>query len=186
MKKLVYACGILTLLAVSCSKDSSTHNTDDRLSRPYCNDPLAVNYNQTFPGTPDSSICYFPTWVFRGDYIFYDSVYDGDYQRRDSTQYQIRIVAVDKVKLLIKGFCDKDQLENSPLTFTADRFYKATADSTLTADSVKLSGQLACNIKDTISGFILRDKYDTTLLHINITVLTDTGAAYHIGSAKKK
>ncbi len=186
MKKLVYACGILTLLAVSCSKDSSTHSTDDRLSRPYCNDPLAVNYNQTFPGTPDNSICYFPTEVFRGEYTFADSVYDQDYQRRDSLEYPISILALDKTKFVILGFCFKGQKEGDSLKFTADRFYKATADSTLTTDSVKLNGQLACNIKDTISGFILRDKYDTTLLHINITVLTDTGAAYHIGSAKKK
>ena len=44
--------GIILLVAASCSKyTDDPGETDPRLSRKYCNDPEAVNYNRDFPGT---------------------------------------------------------------------------------------------------------------------------------------
>lgn len=173
---------------MSCSKDVNTNTADPRLDRLYCNDPQAVNYNWDFPGKPDNTLCFFPVDVFRGTYTFYDSVYDADFQRNDSGYYDIKLIALDKSKFAIIGFCNKGVwTEGDTIRFTADRFYKATADSTVTADSVVLKGQVSvCNLKDTINGFVIKDKADTNLLRINLSIYTEKGLKYHIGTARKK
>lgn len=179
---------VLNLLMMSCMKDANGVKTDARLDRPYCNDPQAVNYNWDFPGKPDNSICFFPTDVFRGTYTFYDSLYDVDFQRRDSSYYDIHLYAIDKSKFVLTGLCNKGiTTENDTVIFTADRFYKATADSTNTNDSVKLKGQvMKCKLSDTLSGFIMKDKTDSGILRFNLTIFTPKGVMYHIGTAKKK
>lgn len=53
--------------------------------------------------------------------------------------------------------------------------------------NVKLNGQYLCgNIKDTISGWILKSQTDTTKITVNFTVATDTGVIYHQGTGTRK
>ena len=187
MRKILNGFIVLSLLVMSCTKDAGP-KTDARLSKLYCNDPQAVNYNWDFPGKPDNTLCFFPVDVFRGTYTFYDSVYDEDFQRNDSAYYDIKLIALDKSKFAITGMCNKGVwTESDTIPFTADRFYKATVDSTTLTDSVKLKGWLStCKVSDTVNGFIMKDKADTNLLHINLTFFTPHGPTYHIGTARKK
>src|SRR5579872_3418748 len=67
---------MLTEGVCSCSKYKDTKATaDPRLTNPYCNDTNAVNYNWGFPGKPDSTVCFYPTDVFKGIYTFNDSIF---------------------------------------------------------------------------------------------------------------
>jgi outer membrane protein assembly factor BamB len=157
---------------------STTNNnptTDPRLSRVYCNDPEAVNYNWNFPGTPDNTTCFYPTEVFNKAYTFNDSVYFSDGTFLFTKSYTLHFYALDKEKLAIVGFCTS----GDSLRLTADRFYHAQLDSTNDA------GQQLCRVQDTVSGTIIQNKVDSALLQINFTVLSDTGLTYHRGTAVK-
>jgi len=178
----------ITLYMLSCKKADTAANKDIDLSRPYCNDPQAVNYNWGFPGTPDSNVCFFPFSVFEGDYTLIDSVFDANYNL-DSAQTILRtlhIYKIDRTHLAIIGFCGA----NDTLKATATRFYSAYLDSTpiSTTDTVKLKGQVltwTCNYNDTITGGLTRPSSDSTHLHINFTLATDTGIFYHISTGTK-
>src|SRR5438132_180001 len=81
-KKIVHKTAILcvgiSLLLAACKKYvDEPGKSDPRLSRKYCNDPEAVNFNRDFPGTADNSVCFFPSDAFKGTYTFTDSIYIG-------------------------------------------------------------------------------------------------------------
>ncbi len=164
--------------SASCKKyQDEPGNTDPRLSRKYCNDPEAVNYNFDFPGTADNSICFYPSDAFSGDYVFTDTVYSSANQivRLDSLHLQLG--ALSHTKLTLKGFCSGG---NDLLRFTANRQLRATADT------VVLNGQLLCRPKDTISGVLTRRLGDSLGLRIFLTVVSDTGVTTHSGTAYKR
>ncbi len=158
-------------------KKATTDNpgTDPRLSRLYCNDPDAVNYNWNFPGTPDNSTCYYPTEVFASAYTFNDSVYFSDGQYLFSKLYTLHVYPLGKTKLGITGFCGP----YDSLKLTADRFYRAQLDSTIE------NGQPLCSNTDTISGYIIQNMKDSSLLQIEFLVASDTGINIHRGTATK-
>lgn len=167
---------ILSCLCLSCMKSTSTTpGTDPRLGKTYCNDPEAVNYNWNFPGTPDNTTCFYPTEVFRPAYTFNDSVYFSDGTFLFTKSYTLYLYPLSHVKLAIVGFCTS----GDSLKFTADRFYHAQLDST------NEEGQQLCRVQDTVSGTIIQNSSDSSLLQVNFTVLSDTGLTYHRGTAVK-
>ncbi|OJW79875.1 MAG: hypothetical protein BGO69_13640 [Bacteroidetes bacterium 46-16] len=164
---------------LSCKKsNTSTPDSDSRLDRPYCNDPEAVNYNWAFPGTPDNSICFYPTEVFSSAYAFNDSVYFKDGTFLYDTPLTLHLYALDKTKLVMTGFCGAGSTDT--LWLTADRFYRAQLDTTIE------NGQALCNIKDTVTGNIIQSMSDSSTLKVNFTVVSDSDNVYfHRGTALK-
>ena len=147
----------------------------------YCNDPTAVNYNWGFPGTPDNTVCFYPTDVFKGTYIFQDSVYqDTLFIRADS--FILTMTAISHTKIKVSGFC----MNGNQLTLTAGLAYVAVVDTT-EGDSLTINhGQMLCRIQDTVSGTISKDKVDSALLHISFIVASDTALTRHNGNARKQ
>lgn len=191
MRRIIIAAmgiGIVTLYAIACKKAETNTNKNIDLSRPYCNDPQAVNYNWGFPGTPDSNICFYPFSVFEGDYTLIDSVFDANYSLDSALTIAriLHIYKIDRTRLAVIGFCGP----NDTLYATATRFYSAYLDSSnaIAPDTGKLDGQIvnwSCNKNDTITGGFTRPSADSLHLHINFTFATDTGVFYHISTGTK-
>ncbi|OSZ79348.1 hypothetical protein CAP35_14140 [Chitinophagaceae bacterium IBVUCB1] len=189
-KGYIYCFFILLATAIyitACSKQDTVANVDDeRLNRPYCNDPEAINFNWDFPGKPDNSKCFYPIDVMGGSYTFTDSILDGDFKKDTVLVFPIKVFSIDgsKVRLGITGFCSAETLR-----VTADRFYKAFLDSTtinFNGFDNKLGGQFMCRTKDTVSGYMEKSQTDNTKLSIFFTVASDTGISYHKGVAIKQ
>jgi hypothetical protein len=173
---------VATLFALSCKKWKDAAPRDDpRISTPYCNDPEAVNYNWGFPGKPDNSVCYYAADIFAGTYTVHDTAYKADlYVWADSTQ--ITISRITNSKISVTGLCSGGGI----MYVTARTAYQATIDTTV-GDSLSLDqGQLYCRPQDTVSGYFNRDKFDSSLMYINLTVKTDTGTTVHLARAVKK
>jgi len=162
--------------------------TDPRLTNPYCNDPLAVNYNWGFPGKPDNTICFYPSDLFVGNYFYYDSVYissSGLFISADSFYVSIvRASTANKTSIAMTGnFCGGSGLT---IAMTANVGFTAVVDTTI-GDTLTLhQGQQFCHAYDTLTGTIDRDRIDSTLLHFNLQVVSDTTTYSHIGHAVKK
>ena len=180
---------LLTIFVGSCEKwtDPDSKPVPGIEDRKYCNDPEAVNYNWGFPGTPDSSVCYYPVDVFAGTYSFRDSVYNDD-NSLDSIKslntIQIQIVPLTKSRFALVGFCPNDSLR-----FTALRnALNASSDSTIRESDTSFNyGQFLCRTEDTLVGTITRNQTDTTFsqIYINFTVDSDTAINFHRGTAYK-
>lgn len=184
---------ILLLLActvfLACKKWTDPEPPQDpKLNeRKYCNDPEAMNYNWNFPGVADSSVCIYPADLFEGIYSFTDSVYDGQEifdSARSQTTYMLEFIAIDKNRLRAIGFCGV----NDSLKFTAERStYRASADTTIFRDdTVKVFGQFFCRSLDTLSGYLTKNRNDSTLINIQLRVVSDTGIYFHKGTAIKQ
>ncbi|MCB0696444.1 MAG: hypothetical protein KDC07_03720 [Chitinophagaceae bacterium] len=175
---------VVALLVYSCSKKAPFDTvTEDDLATHYCNDPLAINYNHGFPGTPDNSVCVYPTEVFTGTYSLTDSIYNGEYELDTILYYTIGFKANSLTELRMYGFCPS----GDSVRLTADRYYKALVDSTLSLpDSNMVEGHVFCRAVDTIKGTINKYIGDSTMLRINLTIASDTGVNYHIGTGVKK
>jgi hypothetical protein len=171
---------VITLVVLAgCKKyaDQPGARTDPRFDRLYCNVPEAVNYNWNFPGTPDSTgtVCFYPSDVFRGSFLYTDSIYNGlNVFVRQETK-TLSIVALTRTDIGILGFCPA-----LSLPFTANRNLRADADSTMP------TGQLLCRNKDTLSGYIYRVIDDTMHIQFALRVSSDTGVYFHRGSALKQ
>lgn len=158
--------------------DSPDKNDFDRL---YCNDPIAINYNFNFPGTVDNSTCIYPTDVFEGSFLLRDSIYNAEFALDTVNEITVSFVRLSQTELLLKGFCPS----GDTLTLTADRYYRASVDSTLILpDSTFLDGQVFCRSLDTLSGFI-KSITDSNRIQVNFTIVSDTGVNYHIGTGTK-
>lgn len=169
---------------IGCTKADSS-KSDARLNNStYCNEPEAINYNLGFPGVPDNTKCVFPTQVFKGSYLLYDSVLDADSKFKRIDTLNLTLTAVNNVKLNLTGFC------SGTLTLTANRYYKSVVDSLPIVNgsiTTMLSGQYLCgNMKDTISGFITKNQIDSTKITIDFTVASDSGIIFHKGTGTKK
>lgn len=183
MSKNVFIVILLITAMYSCTKSEPYNEPNEQLfENKYCNDPEAINYNDGFPGTPDNSICIYPKDVFVGTYALRDSVLNLDFELDTIWVMDISVYALSNNVLRVTGFCN----QGDSLDFTADRYYKATADSVLFPDSTLLPGQYGCRALDTLIGTLRKDQLDTNLLRINWTITSDTGINYHIGTAVKK
>ncbi len=172
---------ILSGILAACSK-SPDSKTDGRLVRRYCNDPDAVNYNTDFPGTPDNTICYYPTQLFKGNYLFVDSIYDQDLKPRYNKSINIQIYALSNTKLSFVGFCEGT---TDSIKLTADRYYKAVPDSSVDSYNTKINGRIICN-GDTLSGYMQKYANDSSRILVRFTLARDSGINFHYGTAIKQ
>ena len=188
MKYIIYIAILFTLgigVFVSCKKyKDPAPRTDPRLTTHYCNDPIAANYNVGFPGVPDNTVCVYPRDLFVGKWLCHDSIFlsSGRYAFSDSFIITINPVTGSLLKIAVNGFCPSGNI----ISMTAGPTYIATVDSTIGDTTTLTRGQAFCRIKDTLSGTITKDKVDSTLLHIALQVISDTGMTTHVGSAIKQ
>lgn len=167
------ACCLLAL--GSCQKwEDKPGQSDPRLSRKYCNDPEAVNYNRDFPGTADNSVCYYPSDAFSGTYSFIDSIYDEGNRLIKQESLTITLTASTHMKFTMDGLCLGG---SQPIAFTSNHLLHADADSTVT------DGQLFCRPIDTISGYIAQHPLDSNKIRFNLRVVSDTAVNLHEGMA---
>lgn len=165
------------MMLSSCEKYKDTPGeTDPRLSRHYCNDPDAVNFNRDFPGIADNSVCTYPADVFAGNYSFVDSIYDGGQKLLKETPLVLSFTAIDHTKFYLTGFC----AAGSQQYFTTNRSLLASADTTVG------SGQLLCRQTDTLSGNIFQALGDSTKVRFSLVVVSDTAVTYHQGTAYRQ
>jgi len=170
------------VLAISCKPHKDGPGAyDPRLERPYCNDPSAVNYNWDFPGTPDSTVCYFPADRLSGRYMLMDSVFfpDNSLDSENIRTVYFNLYALSKSGVGMVGFCN----DTDTLKFTSDRYLRALADTLFTA------GQFFCSTADTFTGYMQPPMNDPGSLYIDFTVITDSasgGLKYHRGTAIKQ
>lgn len=171
---------LVSVIAItSCKKYSDTPGvrTDPRFNQLYCNVPEAVNYNWNFPGTPDVSdaVCFYPSDVFKGNYLYTDSIYNASSVFLRDEVKNLSIVASNHTQLTVNGFCS-----SASLPFTADRNLHADADST------GVNGQLLCRNLDTLSGYMFASREDSTHIQFSFRVGSDTGVFFHRGTAVKQ
>jgi len=159
----------LLLFAAACKPYQDPDPiTDPRIVNPYCNDPSAINYNWGFPGVPDNSVCTYATDLFAGNYIWRDTVRDGNGDAVSFDSVFATVVKLDSIHLNISGRC------GYTLKLTADRFLN------LVIDSIDGDGQKFCQPNDTIVGSGLKMNFsDTTNFILNYDIISDTGSSYH-------
>jgi hypothetical protein len=189
MRYIILICAFIVFgvaVFVSCKKyKDPAPKTDPRLTTHYCNDPIAANYNVGFPGIPDNTLCVYPRDLFVGTYIYHDSVWiepKDIYVFADSFILTISAVPNSLVKILVSGFCKS----GGTFSMTAGPTYVATVDSIVGDTTTLYQGQFLCRTLDTLSGTITKDKVDSTLLHMSLQVVSDTGITMHYGSAVKQ
>lgn len=168
---------IVCFCLLSCKKYKDPEPfTDSRINTKYCNDPSAINFNWDFPGIPDNSVCVYPSQIYNGSFLMYDTIinYLGETLATDT--FSILMSAIDTTRIHITGFCG-----NQIYKAHANRFLSFTLDSTLG------NGQLFCNNKDTISGGAKKSGlHDTIPILWKYYIQTDTGVVTHIAQAVKK
>lgn len=165
------------LFLISCEgyKDPAPF-TDPRIVNKYCNIPSAINYNWNFPGVPDDSVCVFPAQIYTGTYFYRDSIYNTTGLLLDQDSFYVTFNQVDTTRLQITGLCP-----GLILTAKANRYYH------FNLDSIAGNGQFFCAGTDTIMGGGSKtDLWDTTHIHLNYEVHTDTSILVHSGTAIKQ
>lgn len=175
---------LLTAGIVSCKKwQDPVSQQNPQIANPYCNDPDAVNYNWGFPGKPDNTVCFYASDLFQGTYKLYDTVYDPKSDLFLSADSMIITVSkIAKKKVSVAGMC----IDGQKITFSTQAAYLASSDTTV-GDSLTLHpGQFFCRTQDTVTGTLMRDKVDTSLIYISLTVVSDTGTTLHVGRARRK
>lgn len=186
MRHLGISISLILLIVVgslSCKKWEDPAPVDDaRISRPYCNDPTAVNYNWNFPGKPDNTTCYYPSDLFVGNYTLNDTIYDDKDVYLAALTRDISLTKVSYNQVAVNGLCDF----GSNLVVTAWAPYFAAVDTTVGDTLSESQGQLFCRTQDTVTGYFSRDKIDSSLVYIELTVKSDTGRTIHRAFARKK
>ncbi|HTO14720.1 MAG TPA: hypothetical protein VLZ83_03070 [Edaphocola sp.] len=180
--------GVLIVLIASwsaCEKYKDPKEKDLGLTREYCNDPSAINYNDSFPGVPNNSVCIFPTDLFEGNWHFQDSVFTPDGTFLNSETYILTFTAKDpsqdslKRKLTLTGLCPSVNINLS-----ANRYGLALTDTLIPYTD---GGQFFCQNTDTISGQfkVIRDSLNNNM-KINFTIHAPDNQFLHIGKAIKQ
>ena len=165
---------LFSVVLASCKKVADTPAEEyEGQNNPYCNDPEAINYNHSFPGTPNNAICIYPTDPFTGTYALDDTIYTADFASFYTVRDTITVYSLSKTSMAIVGFCGP----YDSLKLTAGRYYRASLDSTTTL------GQFLCNSRDTISGTL---RSDSIGLKVDFVLLSDTaGTKFFKGTAIK-
>ncbi len=175
MLKRIILISLIGLGACKPYEDPSPF-TDLRITKPYCNDPSAINYNWDFPGKPDNSVCIYPAEIFAGNYFYRDSIVNQDGTIGELDSFPITITQLDSVKLEILGFCG-----TKVHTAKANRYY------TFVIDSITGAGQNFCSTTDTIAGKGNKSSLDDSLyIKFNFTTLQNSILKTHTGTATKQ
>lgn len=190
MSKIQYFILITAILGIAgmaaCKKYKDPDPVDLGLTRKYCNDPIAANYNVGFPGVPDNSVCVYPTELFEGSWLFKDSVYLPDMTFVRAQDYTLTFTARDPAqdslrnRMFLSGFCSN----GNRLELTANRFGLAMTDTLIQYTE---GGQLFCNTTDTVSG-MYRIIFEETgnRIHIQMNEEVPDGTYLHSGYAIKQ
>lgn len=176
--------GILAIAACEKYKDPDAPNVDlgDRV---YCNDPVAANYNQGFPGRVDNATCIYATEAFEGTWLFKDSVFLPDMTFLREHTYTLNFVPgaleLDTLRntLSVAGFCP-----SGTLAITANKFSLAFTDTLIQYTD---GGQYFCQETDTVSGLfrVITDSLGTRM-NIQLTEMAQDGSYIHNGFATKQ
>lgn len=162
-----------------CRKPIEQSRPDIDLTRPYCNDPRAINYNDSFPGIPDNSKCHYPDEQFDGNWVLTDSVFRIDSTWVETFEREIYFTpTMDSSRAIIQmhNWC------GTPIEMKASRYGKAEVVNKL---SYPDSAQIACGT-DSIMGY-MQFKFNTRdTLIIFLTRHPEAGTKYyHKGIAYK-
>ncbi len=190
MRKVPYFILITALLGIAglaaCEKYKDPAPVDLGLTRKYCNDPIAANYNDSFPGVPDNSVCIYSNELFEGTWLFRDSVYLPDMTFLRTRDYTLTFNPGDpaldslKNKVSVSGFCSN----GNTLALTANRYGLAMTDTLLPNTD---GGQLFCNSTDTVSGmFRLIFEPTGSRIHIQLNEHVSDSSYIHTGYATKQ
>ncbi len=178
-------CGLLATVACEKYKDPDPADIDLE-NRVYCNDPIAANYNQGFPGKVDNSTCVYSTDFFEGTWLYIDSVYLPDMTFLSTNTYTLNFTPQDisidtfRNRLSVSGFCPS----GSSLAVTANRFGLAFTDTLIQYTD---GGQFFCQPTDTVSGlFKVTTDSTGTKMNIQLTELEQDGSYIHNGYATKQ
>ncbi len=169
---------LLGSILYSCKKyEDPKPFEDDRINqRKYCNDPSAVNFNWGFPGIPDNTTCIYPSDLYKGQYMFYDSTMDLSGIKFFADSFLIDVIALDSNRMQFAGFCP-----SKLISVKSNRFLRFTVDTLVG------TGQSFCNPTDTISGFGQKQLLgDSTRFTFEYEVFTPSGYEKHAGVAIKK
>jgi hypothetical protein len=176
----IFAVPLLTWYA--CKKYKDPEMPDISLDGKYCNNPLAFNFNWGFPGTPDSTVCLFPTDKFTGIWQLEDSIYAPDETLLEVVSRTITFTATEdtlKQHMRISGWCTP-----SSIAVRANKFGLALTDTLI---EFSAGAQIVCN--DTLSGSFYAYP-DTVLMpevmKVNLTRNTSEGMRIHRGTAIKQ
>lgn len=182
--RLLFLLGIAGSGACEKYKDPAPEDIDLE-GRVYCNDPVAANYNQGFPGKVDNSTCVYATDLFEGVWTYEDSVFLPDLTFVSTATYTLNFSAKDRAtdtlrnSLIVSGFCPGRSLE-----LTANRFGSALTDTLIQYTE---GGQYFCRDTDTVSGmFRIMTDSTSTRMNIQLSTMTPEGGYIHNGHAIKQ
>lgn len=180
MMQKIFLLIITSTIFIACNKNNgqTKPDVDDQLNRPYCNDPIAINYNDSFPGVPDNSTCIYPEDKFIGSWQVTDSTFKMDSTFLSADSRTITIVSLgesskDKLKINRWNTCA------TPLFITANKFGKANIDNLLSSDS----GQVLCI--DTMVGYFQLTDTNESVMRISINAKSDISNYFHKAIATK-
>lgn len=175
-------CAMFIIFSIACKKpsDQSVPDISDQLTRPYCNDPIAANYNVGFPGIPDNSVCVYPYDKFLGTWDLKDSIF-----REDNTLYLV----MDRIITFIPVSTDtnKNQMQildwcASPIDIYCNKYGKAYIVNTLPYPD---SAQVICST-DTIMGTFQLINNEDSAMKIQLVNRNNLGHFTHKSIATKR
>lgn len=171
ISKILIACAAVAVLA-QCRKPEEQTRPDAELTRKYCNDPRAINYNDSFPGIPDNAQCRYPDEQFDGVWSLTDSVFRADSTFFDLEEKEIRFQAISDTgrnKIALIDWC------GTPIQMKANRYGRAEVVNTL---SYPDSAQVACGT-DSLMGFVKFRWNTVDTLDIFMSQKPETGTKYY-------
>lgn len=167
LKKIFFALPFLSIMA--CQKATDQETPAIELTRKYCNDPYAVNYNDSFPGIPDNTKCRYPFDVFLGTWEMQDSVFRSDNSYLSANTRDITFTEVSDTlrnKMNVNGWCS-----GSPLKLSANKYGKAMIVNQLPYPD---SAQVACG-NDTLMGYMQISILSNDTMHIEMVNRNTSG-----------
>lgn len=127
--------------------DPVSPDISDQIQRRYCNDPFAINYNDSFPGIPDNDRCYYPQDLISGTWNTIDSIFRQDGEFIEVIEKVFTIVSIpteDKNRVSISNWCTID----GNVEITVNKYGKFDINNQLEYPN---EGQIVCT-NDTLTG----------------------------------
>lgn len=139
---------IFTVLVwVSCIKPETQTSPNVDLTRRYCNNPYASNYNDSFPGIPDSTRCRYPADDFSGSWGMNDSIFKTDSTFVEARNVDLNFIPIDteaRNELNLNGWCSTGSIH-----VKANKYGRAVVVNKLEYPD---SAQVVCG-GDTLMGY---------------------------------
>lgn len=166
---------------ISCRKPIEQNLPPVNIDRKYCNDPFAINYNDSFPGTPDNSTCKYAYDVYLGTWTLRDSMFKEDssffqFSEKDIT-FSI-LPSETKNQMNMSGYCS-----GSSIQWQADKFGKAQIINKLPYPD---SAQVVCGGDSVMGYFRFQVESKDTLLLFMTEKKSSGPNLYHKGIATRK